>query len=80
MAIESSQRDVFVGAHLTEEAKEQLKSEANRRKMSMSALLAQIVDIFLETAHEEELGQIRSNKRSFTEEEPPLPFMTEEVK
>lgn len=69
-------RDVFVGFHLTPVAKEQLRVEANRRNKSMSALLSELVEGWLETASGEKLEKVRSNKRIVNpnEEDVPLPF------
>lgn len=56
-----SDRDQFIGAHLTLELKEKLRVEAQRRKMSMSALIAEIVEKWLAAPPEND--RRRSNRR-----------------
>lgn len=75
----TTDRDVFVGAHLTREKKEMLRTEAERRKSSMSLLVSDIIDEWLETAGAEKIEPSRSNKRTpvSTEEDVPLPFTPE---
>lgn len=68
----TSDRDVFIGAHFTEDQKEQFRLEASRRKMSMSALLAQVVGEWLVLAQQEQLEPKRSNKRDAPEVEAAL--------
>lgn len=74
----TTDRDVFVGAHLTKEQKESLRLEAARRNMSMSALLAHIVEEWLIVAADEQVEPVRTNKRELPsrskEEDVPLPF------
>ena len=78
----TTERDVFVGAHFTLEQKEAFRAEAERRRVSMSALLATIIEEWLITAPQEQLEEIRSNKRAPKREDParpkpqdvPLPF------
>ena len=62
--ITHSSRNVFVGLHVTEEQKELLRSESERRHISMSALIAQIIEQWLSTAVNEYVEPTRSNKRS----------------
>lgn len=59
----TSDRDVFIGAHLTLPQKERFKLEAAKRKLSMSALVAKIIGDWLQTATKEKIEPIRSNKR-----------------
>lgn len=63
MAI-TSDRDIFLGIHVTQDTKDALKFEAERRKMSVSALSSTILDKWLLTASSEEVGEVRSNKRT----------------
>ena len=72
----TTERDVFVGAHLTRAAKEKLRIEAHRRGKSMSAVIAEVLDDFLEVASQEQLEGVRSNRRIVNpnEEDVPLPF------
>jgi hypothetical protein len=63
-----TERDVFVGAHLTFEQKEALRTEAARRKISMSALIAHLVEEWLIVAPDEQVDPVRSNKRDPVEE------------
>jgi len=65
-------RDEFVGFHLTFETKEALRREAERRDKSMSLLLSEWVEDRLPKAQAEKLEPVRSNKRR--EEDIPLPF------
>ncbi|MCG3774242.1 MAG: hypothetical protein JW395_1060 [Nitrospira sp.] len=76
MAI-TTDRDVFLGIHVTQLDKDQLKEEADRRKMSVSALASSVLSNWLLTASEEELAPTRSNKRGVVnskEEDVPLNF------
>lgn len=59
----TTDRDVFVGAHLTYEQKEAFRLEALRRRKSMSALLAEIIEDWLLVAPDQQVEEIRSNKR-----------------
>jgi len=59
----TTDRDVFIGAHLTQGQKELFRSEAERRRVSMSELLSHLVEEFLEIAPSEQLEPKRSNKR-----------------
>jgi len=78
----TTDRDVFIGAHLTLEQKVAFRAEADRRKISMSALLAEIVNEWLIIAPQEQIEEKRSNKRTVKKEDPerpkpqdvPLPF------
>jgi len=78
----TTERDVFVGAHFTLEQKTAFRTEAERRKVSMSALLADIVNEWLIIAPQEQIEEKRSNKRTVKKEDPgkpkpqdvPLPF------
>jgi len=64
-----SDRDVFIGAHVTQEQKDAFREEAKRRRVSMSALVSEILEKFL---IEENLLALRPYKNN--EQEPPLPF------
>lgn len=68
----ASDRDVGVMFHVTAETKEMFRLEAARRKVSMSALLSQILEEWLEFAPLEQLEPKRSNKRDVTIL-PPIP-------
>mgnify|MGYP003577772739 FL=1 len=73
----TTDRDEFVGFHLTREVKEKVREEASRRKMSMSALIADVIEDWLEVAPQEQVEAKRSNKRApqnSNEEDVPLPF------
>lgn len=59
----TSDRDIFVGAHLTLEDKEHLREEAKSRKISMSALISNIISKWLATGTADEFKVERSNKR-----------------
>jgi hypothetical protein len=59
----TTDRSIFLGAHLTREQKEGLKREAERRKVSMSALVSFIIEEWLIVAPQEQLEPVRSNKR-----------------
>ena len=86
MSITQSDRDTFLGAHLTAENKESLRKEADRRNVSMSALVSYIIEQWLITAPDEKLEPLRTNKRHRLniiqatedqinrEEDVPLPF------
>jgi predicted DNA-binding protein len=50
-------------AHLTLETKERFRSEAARRNKSMSALVSEVIEDWLQTAADEDVGEVRSNKR-----------------
>jgi len=68
-----SDRDVFVGAHLRQETKDQLRKEAERRNVSVSALISSIVEDWLVVAVEEQVEpKPRSNKRG--PKDVPLPL------
>ncbi len=45
-----SDRDVAIGGHVTPEVKDALKAEAQRRNMSMSALIFEAIKEKLETS------------------------------
>lgn len=71
----TSNRDIFVGAHLTLENKELLRAEAKRRNISMSHLISNIVEEWLVVAVDQQVDPpTRSNKRMIKEEDVPLPF------
>lgn len=70
----TTDRDVFVGAHLTNSNKEKLRAEAARRKMSMSLLISEILEDWLAVAPDEQLEPIRSNRRVSKEIDVPLPL------
>lgn len=73
-------RDIFIAAHVTQETKDRFKIEADRRKKSMSLIISELIEKFLETAEHEHLEPIRSNKRTpleealAREEDVPLPL------
>lgn len=52
-----SDRDVFIGGHLTEQNKEKFRKAALARDMSMSALLSEIVEIWL-GVEDERIGAV----------------------
>lgn len=52
-------------AHLTLETKERFRAEAARRNKSMSALVSEVIEEWLEEASTEEISE-RSNKRQNT--------------
>jgi hypothetical protein len=64
MSITQSDRDIFIGAHLTHEQKELFRKEADRRGVSMSALVSYLIEEWLVIAPQEQVEKIRSNKRS----------------
>lgn len=53
MAITQSDRNVFVGGHITERAKRELELAAAKQNKSMSALLAEAIDLLLQTTKTE---------------------------
>lgn len=59
----TTDRDVFLGVHLTLETKESLRKEAERRKVSMSFLVSSIIEDWLVVAPSEQVEPIRSSKR-----------------
>jgi hypothetical protein len=61
--ITNSDRNVFLGAHVTEAQKEILREEAERRNVSMSALVSQIIERWLVVATKEDVDPVRANKR-----------------
>lgn len=61
--ITQSDRDVGIMAHLTLDVKERFRAEAERRKMSMSLLVSQIIEKWLGEAEIEQIQEKRSNKR-----------------
>lgn len=71
----TTERSVFVGAHLTNEQKEKFRAEAVRRQTSMSALMSAILEEWLEAATEEQVELKRSNKRRSSDlTDVPLPL------
>lgn len=75
----TTDRDVFLGAHVTQITKDRIKKEAERRKKSVSELVSQLIEDFLSYGPEQALEYKRSNKRNLVsdnivEEEPELPF------
>jgi len=58
-----SDRNVFLGAHLTQEQKNLFRKEAERRKISMSELLSHVLEEWLIIAPAEQVEEFRSNKR-----------------
>jgi hypothetical protein len=59
----TTDRDVFVGAHVTFETKEALREEAERRNVSMSLLVSTIIEEWLPTGAQEQVEPVRSNRR-----------------
>jgi hypothetical protein len=59
----TSDRNVFLGAHLTQEQKNLFRKEAERRKISMSELLSHVLEEWLIIAPAEQVEEFRSNKR-----------------
>ena len=87
----TTDRNVWLGSHVTQKIKDDFRAEADRRKISMSALVFQVLSHWLEDAHLERLPEIRSNKRDIKfkkdafetamkpfEEDVPLPFENKE--
>ena len=72
----TTERSVFVGAHITAEHKEKFRAEAARRQVSMSALISTILEEWLGVATEEQVETKRSNKRviAMKEIDTPLPL------
>ena len=77
----TSDRDVFIGAHLTLEQKERFRAEASKRRMSMSALLSEVVESFLSTIKTEPKEKSKRKSKNqpnitgnIKEEDIPLPF------
>ena len=68
----TTERDVFIGAHFTKDQKESFRREADRRQISMSALLSQLVEDWLEVASQEQVEPKRSNKKAFHDVALPL--------
>ena len=67
----TTNRNIFIGAHLTQEQKDIFRKEAERRNCSMSALVSQIVQRWLVVAVMEPVN-IRMNKRQSPEIEAAL--------
>ncbi len=59
----TSDRDQFVGVHLRFVIKDALRAEADRRKISLSLLLSNIAEEWLEKGTQEVVEPKRSNKR-----------------
>ena len=59
----TTERNVFVGAHITADQKTQFRAEADRRQMSMSELVAWIIAEFLIIAPDMQVEPKRSNKK-----------------
>jgi len=78
----ASDRDIFVGAHLTLETKEKLREEAKKRRISMSHLISLILEQWLTIGATIDFLEVaeRSNKRPVkrpvnpNEQDIPLPF------
>lgn len=75
----TTDRNVFIGGHFTEEQKENFRHEAERRDISMSELLSNIIGDWLIVAADEQIEPKRSNKRHLNpnEVDVPLPFEKE---
>jgi hypothetical protein len=52
MAITRSDRNAFIGGHVTQKAKSELEREAMKRNITVSALLAEAVDLLLKTSRQ----------------------------
>jgi hypothetical protein len=63
MAITQSDRNVPIMAHVRAQTKERLILESERRKISMSALISELLERELVVAEDEEVAFKRSNKR-----------------
>jgi len=75
----TSDRNIFVGAHTTLEVKERFRKEADRRKLSMSALISNILEEWIDAAEKEQLEPVRSNKRGNPNGiDVPLPFLQDQ--
>ena len=83
----TTDRNVWLGSHVTQKIKDDFRAEADRRKMSMSALVFQVLEQWLQIGPLEQLPEKRSNKRDIKfrkdafeiamkpfEEDVPLPF------
>lgn len=68
----TTDRDVFVGSHMTQENKDALQAEAKRRKKSVSECVADVIEEWLITAPQEQLEEERSNRRKTDQEVDPL--------
>lgn len=73
----TSGRDVFIGGHLTEESKEEFRAAALRRGISMSALLSEIVELWLSVERDrlaQDPEQAKVEEALNREEDVPLPL------
>lgn len=59
----TSDRNITLTCHVTQEVKDGFRAEAIRRKMGMSELLSDILQDWLVGAPMEQLEEKRSNKR-----------------
>jgi hypothetical protein len=59
----TSERNVTLTCHVTQEVKDAFRHEAARRRIGMSELLFNIIEEWLELAPMEQLEDKRSNKR-----------------
>ena len=74
MAI-TTDRDIFLGIHVTQETKDDFRAEAYRRDMSQSALASRVIEEWLVKGQKESLEPKRTNKRLVsTEVDIPLPL------
>jgi hypothetical protein len=79
MGITLSDRDTFIGGHVTDEVKERIQEMARERRMSVSAFLSTILE---KTIREEEFSnhvnrvttKVHPVLPHVIEFEPPLPF------
>jgi hypothetical protein len=79
MGIILSDRDTFIGGHVTEEVKEKIQELAQSRRMSVSALLSTVLEAFVRAEESKKLLPELTPKfnvvlPTVTEVEPPLPF------
>lgn len=76
-----SDRDVFLGVHVTQDVKDALKKEADRRRTAVSPLVYEILEQWLIAAPDEQVEEVRSNKRAIKDplRDIPLPLEGEDV-
>lgn len=59
----TTDRNVTLTCHVTQDIKDAFRREAGRRRIGMSELLSKIIEEWLEFAPQEQLEEMRSNKR-----------------
>jgi len=70
----TTDRDVFLGGHVTFEAKEAFRRLAAQRSKSMSELLSDLIEEFINVADDQ---QPEPPPSRFREQDVPLPFPVE---